>query len=198
MGLRWRRSKQAQAKALVVIASWALWWPPLHLIAAKCWGFSTWRFFGWGMYANPDPESQTRLRLVILPATIAGEGKPPYQQLFSELSKLSTKPEDESWCVNLFVPGPSGALQRQEVANFCQSPEINRHLDYTLHFSSQKHLRSLVDAIKKQSEQHGASVLVYLTHQRLDLGRNIAYTESEAYFFDQQRPRYLGRINDEP
>jgi hypothetical protein len=31
-------------------------WPPAHMLSSRAFKFSSWRFFGWGMYATPHPE----------------------------------------------------------------------------------------------------------------------------------------------
>jgi hypothetical protein len=37
-----------------VIAAWLVVWPPVHMVLARAYGFSSWRFAGWGMYATPE------------------------------------------------------------------------------------------------------------------------------------------------
>ena len=51
----------------------ALVWPPLHMVATAYFGFSSWRFFGWGMYAEPHPESFANVRILYAEGTAPRE-----------------------------------------------------------------------------------------------------------------------------
>jgi hypothetical protein len=45
----------ATSPVVVTILVWLVVWPPVHAVLARSFGFSSWRLFGWGMYATQLP-----------------------------------------------------------------------------------------------------------------------------------------------
>ena len=184
------RKKLAFALTLCVLA-----WPPIHLVIAKVTGISTWRLFGWGMYATPNPLSQSRLRMVIL-----NENKqaPNLDHLHRTLIRASANPEDESLCINLFLENEKGELNKQARNGLCKDDGIAKKLDLFVELGSKTSLTAFTkEALQRAGLPH-AQAIIFLSHQRVNLFKNQAYVESQAYRYADAKIHKLGtfRMDD--
>jgi hypothetical protein len=170
-----------------------LLWPPLHIVAVKYFGFSSWRLFGWGMYASPSPDDGSSLRVVLLSPVSAAD--PDIKQVFAELLRENESDEDESNCINLFTQNSGLKLSRLPLNGVCESEENARNLDYFLQFSSTTHLAHLLQGAMRHGAYTPQASLVYLTHQRSNLRQQQLYFESEVYRVQGESVHYLGRIS---
>jgi len=175
----------------VLIVCALLIWPPIHMIAAKTFHFSTWRLFGWGMYANPNPQSQSRLRVVVLDNTDID-----LKNLHTVLTQSSSDPEQESMCINMFA-FEHNHLRKLPRNGLCKDDRIAREFDLFLHFSSIKNLSVFTKEALHKIEREHSPAIVFLTHQRMDLLRKKTFVESDAYKFASDKVVYLGKIKNE-
>jgi hypothetical protein len=170
---------RARRTAMRICLGVMILWPPLHAVASKVLGFSSWRFFGWGMYATPHPESLSVLRIVWFSEN--SETVTDYRRLYEEL-RLHGRSGQKNGCFDAMVKENGAALRDLSVANPCDDGEVERHLAYFRHFGSKKHLALLVE---KASPRVGAGGLrravVFLFRQRLQLESSRAFTEREIF-----------------
>lgn len=181
-------------KLAFIIFGIFLAWPAFHIVMVKNIRISSWRFFGWGMYATPTPDTQSRLRVVILN---------PSQQsvdpahLHDSLENLNLEPSKESNCVNLFVKDAGQSLRRLPRTGLCEDDAVAQDLDYFTYFGSSKHLKKFINAALLRANQSSAEAYAFLTHQHFNIFQQKAYLESDVYRVSRDEVKYLGKIEGE-
>lgn len=204
MGLKLKNTtiKKFRRTLAFFVLSIFLIWPIFHIALVNNLTVSPWRLFGWGMYAVPDPESQSRLRVVIPDKT--RRHFMDVVQLHSSLAKFSTDPSQESLCINLFAVDSFNTVRKLPGNGLCRSEILSHDLDYFLHFGSLSHLSDFVNEALLRAHRAGSEAYAFLTHQRLNLFQGKAYLESEVYRVLGKETQYLGKIinngeaNEEP
>lgn len=170
-------------------------WPIFHIIMVNTFRISSWRLFGWGMYATPNPEAQSRLRVIIL-----NEGLNPVMdmaQIKESINELNLDKTKESLCINLFLKEPKKGFSRISQKGLCQNNAFAKDLDYFLHFGSKKHLEKIIKEALIHAKQLGSQAYALLTHQRFNLFQRKAYLESDIYKVSLEKVEYLGKIKNE-
>ncbi len=168
-------------------------WPIIHMIIVNNSHLSSWRLFGWGMYATPNPE-QSRLRVIMRDSSVAQPAN--VALLHRALAKLAHDPDQESLCINLFLDNAKNGLRKMSQSGFCHDEEIARHLDYFLHFGSTMHLAQLVNKAIASQKIPSSEAIVFFTHQRFSLMEARAYIESDVYRIAGNEITSLGKFRD--
>lgn len=169
-------------------------WPIFHIVVVNNFRMSSWRVFGWGMYATPNPEAQSRLRVVIRDKTKSQAVD--LAQLNWSLAKLGFDPATESLCINLFLEEPGQTLRKLPRNGLCQNNVLARDLDYFMHFGSSKHLTEFIKGALSRADQTGSEAYAFLTHQRFNLFQRKTYLESDIYKVSGDEVQYLGKIKN--
>jgi hypothetical protein len=167
----------------------AMMWPLFHMVIVHSSTMSSWRFFGWGMYATPNPEAATRLRLVILQDGVAQD----VLGLYSDVNRISSL-NTESTCVNLFQQEASAHVRKISHDHICRDKMASQHLDRFLHLGKTDDLRQFAQATLRRVGAHG-NALAFVTHQRIDLFAMQAYLASDVYRISDDRIDQLVSIN---
>lgn len=167
-------------------------WPVVHIALVKQYNLSSWRFFGWGMYATPIPEAQTRLRVVIRDKNKSEV--PDLRQWHISLTKLSREQEHESQCINLFQEEPQQGLRGLARTGLCRNKRFATDLDYFVHFGSVQHLHEFISEALSRAEQAGSETLVFLARQRFNIFQKDAFIESDIYKIIGDEVQYLGKV----
>lgn len=183
--------KVIRYKLALAVFGIILIWPIIHMALINVLPISSWRFFGWGMYATPSPEDQTRIRVVIAPNLSPSTN---LKELHKRLNATSS-PLDESNCVNIFLID-DGNIKRSNHSGLCQNETFLKNREYFLHFGSEKHLAAFINHTLEKSYNASSTALAFLTHQRFNLLNNNAYLESEIYKISDNNIIYLGRFSD--
>lgn len=165
-------------------------WPIAHMIIVNNTVMSSWRLFGWGMYATPNAE-QSRLRVVIHPSATEPID---ISDLHEAVTQLSGNPVEESLCINLFLKESGQSLRKLPKSGFCQNEAMENHLDYFLHLGNTNHLKEFVNEAIDHAHQTGAEAFAFYTHQRFSLIRGEAYIESEVYQIAGETITSLGSV----
>jgi hypothetical protein len=180
--------------ALVVFALFIAW-PIFHIVLVKNSRISSWRFFGWGMYATPNPDAQSRLRVVIIDKSL--NQNVDVAKLHASLTKLSFDTAQESTCLNLFLEDSDHRLERLPRQGLCQKSDLAKKFDYFLHFGSPNHLAGFVREALFRANRSGFEAVAFMTHQRFSLFQRKAYVESDIYRVWGDKVEYLGKIKSE-
>ncbi len=156
-------------------------WPCVHMIATKTLHFSSWRLFGWGMYATPDMESRSQISIVYVQGKLKSDAD--VELLYQKTQEILKLPERNSSCATLFF---QDEIQKSELIQLssqdaCDDPKVDDGLDYFYQFGSVAYLTQLVHALASRAETGVTEALVFHTIQRLDLAKHRAYTEYRAY-----------------
>lgn len=194
MALRTIVKGSIRRKMALFIFGLCLVWPLLHIVLVNSMRISSWRLFGWGMYASPNPDQQARLRVIILNQPIKNDDD--IRKLHGALQQLHMEPSQESFCLNLFSE-VGGALKKLPKQALCREDELATHFDYFLHFGSPRHLGKFVGEALARSERVGSEALAFLTHQRFSLFEGKAYLESEVYRVIGEEAVYVGKVKTE-
>lgn len=178
----------------LIIFGIVLIWPIFHIALVKNVRISSWRLFGWGMYATPTPETQSRLRVVIL--NKHANQSADIAQLHDYLTKNSNQ-EVESRCINLFIEESEQILRRLPLHGLCRSRALGRNLAYFMNFGSFKHLTAFVNEALSRANQTGSKAYAFLTHQRFNIFKRTAYLESDVFKVSGDKVQYWGKINSD-
>jgi hypothetical protein len=174
------------------IFSFCLVWPLIHMVLVNSLGISTWRLFGWGMYATPNPESQLRLSVVITDNNLTPS---EIDTLYKSFNNLSSE-EQDSMCLNLFLHDSDNKLTKLPRTGLCKQQELADKLDYFMHFRSTKNLGDFVEAALRRTEHQDSEAWAFLVRQRYNLFRNEHYQESEVYLVKGGLVKYMGKISN--
>jgi len=166
-------------------------WPLIHVGLVKNRGWSTWRFFGWGMYATPIIEHISSLRVVILPKP-TNVDVVSLHALLNQVSSLNK----ESQCINIFIENAEQGLLKLPSDGLCRTIDPS-NLDYFLYFGSDKHLNKFVKEALSSVRETSSLVYAFLTRQRINLFQRQAYLESDVYQLYDDEVQYLGNIESE-
>jgi|GEM_PF-3615239 len=170
-------------------------WPIIHMALVHHVGISSWRLFGWGMYATPIPMDQSRLRVVIRDHN---DSKAiDLVRLHSSIAKLSADPKEESLCINLFLQGSNYDLVKLPRTGLCRNRAHAKNLDYFMHFGSSKHLKEFVHEAMAFAHRSQSEAYAFFTRQRFNLLQSRAYVESDVYGIFGNEVRFYGTIKDE-
>lgn len=184
-------------KLALIVFGLILCWPLFHIIIINNSKISSWRFFGWGMYATPNPNDYARLRVVILDKSRPREKDLNIEQIYDALAKFSD-PEEESLCLNLFEEREQSLIRLPRLG-LCRDHNLALNLDYFIHFGSHKNLRDFLSEALIRAEQADSTnkeVLAFLTLQRFNIFTRRAYLESDVYQLSDGL-RYLGKVKSE-
>ncbi len=187
------RVAQWRIKIAYSIFALSLIWPLLHMALVHIYGFSSWRFFGWGMYATPNPESQTRLHVILATDNREPQAIP---ELHRALSSAILDPDQESNCVNVFVENDS-ILHRLPPTNLCRNDAHVAELEEFLQLRATEKLNSFVHAALHALQQPSHKAVAFVTHQRLNLWQQKAYLESDVYKIENDAIIYMGKVKNE-
>lgn len=181
-------------KLALIVFGLILLWPIFHIIIINNLKISSWRFFGWGMYATPNPNDYARLRVVILDNTRPDDKALDIAQMHETLVSISD-PKEESLCLNLFEE--SGLkLKRLPRPGLCRDSNLALNLDYFIHFGSNNNLKNFLSEALIRADHADAEVIAFLTYQRFNIFQRKAYLESDVYQLSGQLS-YLGKIKSE-
>lgn len=156
---------------------------------------SSWRLFGWGMYATPSPEDQSLLQVMIL-----DKGMDPAMDMAKikeTIDELNLDKTKESSCINLFLKEPEKTLLRISQKDLCQNKVFRKDLDYFLHFGSKKHLEKIIKEALTHARLLGSEAYAFLMNKRFNLFQKKAYLESDIYKISPERIEYLGKTKNE-
>ena len=179
----------------IIVFGLILCWPIIHIVMINNLKISSWRFFGWGMYATPNPNDYARLRVVILDKTMHQDIATSIKQIHDYLAGF-TDPQQESLCLNLFEQLGQN-LRRLPSLGLCRDNKLALNLDYFIHFGSLKNLREFLQEALARAERGDAEVLAFLTYQRFNIFQKKAYLESDVYKMSDIELSYLGKIKSE-
>jgi hypothetical protein len=145
-------------------------WPNIHMALSNRGDFSSWRFFGWGMYATPHPEDG-----VVTDIIFHSKKKFP---LIKNDSKGNNLPG-----VRLFV-FDGEKLQKITGENYLLKKMIKVANTYFLHIPNEKHRKKLVEIALNflkldRANFKGAGLIK--NRQRVNLHENQLYTEEISY-----------------
>lgn len=173
MGLMGRSRRAVASRKMMarILVGMLLLWPPVHAIASELCGFSSWRYFGWGMYATPHPETLGHLSLIWM------DPSAPRQ---SALDLLQATVLHDASCVAVFVYDRATGLHALDMPGLCDHPAVQEDLAHVAHFRSTRHLVALVDRLSAPDRQ-AYPVLAIFARQRLRLAPATAYTQSEVF-----------------
>lgn len=186
--------RDVRRKLALFIFGLFLVWPLIHIVLVNSTRISSWRLFGWGMYASPNPDQQARLRVVILNQPINNHDD--IRKLHTALQQLQTDPAQESFCLNLFSES-GGILKKLPKQALCKEDRFAMDLDYFLHFGSSRHLGKFVGEALTRAQRVGAEALAFFTYQRFSLSERKAYVESEVYRIFGEKAVYVGKVKSE-
>jgi hypothetical protein len=169
-------------------------WPPIHAIASKHFGFSSWRFFGWGMYASPYPDSVSNLSFIVICNPVSNE-KELYQRVYKEF-RSEWADASQSHCFDIFVKKGNSPLTEISSNHFCNDSSVEESLSFVKHFLSRQHLTRLANLINvKGCEEASVNVLAILTQQRIDMTHSYAFLENHLLSIKPQKIIDLGIFN---
>lgn len=185
-------------KLAQVIFAFMLIWPLCHIAMIHLTHISSWRLWGWGMYASPDPRAYSSLRVVIKNQQGSNENnKRDVDQLFNQLTSITTNPTEESLCINLYEENSSKSLIRLPTTGLCHNQETEDALNYFLHLGSINHgIRFFMEALRLVG-QSNAHAYMFLTKQRINMFQNEAFLESHVYSISPHHAAFLGSIKKE-
>jgi hypothetical protein len=163
-------------------------WPIFHIILVNHFRISSWRLFGWGMYATPNPGAQSQLNIVGLNNT----KKEPI-----DITQLHTSLIDSSLCVNLFIKEPGQSLKRSFEHNLCEDKIFMKDLDYFMHFASYKHLAKVTKELLSYFNYTNLNAYAFFTHRRVNIFHKTTYLESDVYRISFDKVEYLGKVKNE-
>lgn len=166
----------------------------MHIVSTKVLRFSTWRLFGWGMYATPDVESHSQISIVYVTSPYSDA---EVKALYHRTQEILRSSENSRACVLLFA---ENTVRKSDIIQLpsreaCHHPEIDDHLDYFYQFGSTKHLMKLVQLLTNFTEKKTTEAFVFHTFQRIDVLRSKAYTEYIVYRVqesEKQKPVIAG------
>jgi hypothetical protein len=166
-------------------------WPPLHAVTAELTGFSPWRLFGWGMYSTPHPESLLRLNLLWVPPE---HSDPSHLQELQARMQGYQEGKHQNDCLGIWIETENGLVEK-DVGDPCDLPAFEEHLAHFKAFGSKKDLVSLVKLSATLTGEFPAlKSFLFVTRQRLDLGKRRAFTESAYYEVSGTSVRGEGRF----
>lgn len=145
------------------------------------------------MYATPNPNGQSSLRVVIRDkskALMADMGR-----VHASLTTLSVEEADESACINLYIEGAK--LHKLPRNGLCQNDTTAKNLDYFMHFGSPNYLKDFVKEALLRAGQSDSEVYAFLTRQRFNVFESKAYLESDTYRIWGDKVEYLGKIKNQ-
>lgn len=180
---------QARVKVARLLFAGLLVWPLIHAFGSKVLGFSSWRLFGWGMYAQPHPESFSHLYLVWL------NDSPNDVQLAYEDFERRWKSAGATSCLTVLLQEPGGSLREALIDDVCDDPAIDLHHRTFMHFRSLRHLSFLSQHLAPLLETRNAPPHLLAIHiqQRVSLETSTATTQSELFEIRNDNVISLGR-----
>jgi hypothetical protein len=187
MDLEFKIINRLRSKLACTIFVLLLGWPLIHIIIINNSKISSWRYFGWGMYATPNPHENRRLSVVILNKNRAQS---------TSLIKLHEALNNLSLCLNIFEELDSN-LRRLPDQNLCYEESLAMSFDFFMHFGSPKNLNKLVKEALARVQRSDADALAFLTYQRFNIFQRKAYLESDIYQIADNKVIYLGKVKSE-
>ena len=167
------------------------------MVGIKCFHFSTWRLFGWGMYATPDTESYSQLAILYVNGTL--NGKVEIEKIYNKIEAMLRQPERNSTCINLFFYDKNSKVDVVQLPSrgVCRGRGVDTALDYFYQFGSIDYLHKLVHFLSSHAGQEVSEAFVFHTIQRLDLQRMQAYTQHHVYDIKNPGKTHAVRANRE-
>lgn len=166
-------------------------WPLIHIVVVSQTSLSSWRLFGWGMYATPTPDDQSRLRVIIKKK----ETYTDISSLYASLMATSNDPSEESHCVNVFIYRSPDDLERLPRPGLCNNRKAILDLEYFMHLGSHKYLAHFLKKVLASLNQPNGEIYAFLTHQRFNIFQNQAYVKSDIYRIIDDEATFLGTID---
>ncbi|MBG08285.1 MAG: hypothetical protein CME68_05970 [Halobacteriovoraceae bacterium] len=145
-------------------------WPTIHMGLSSQGYFSSWRFFGWGMYATPHPQDGVTTNIIFHP-------KKPLP-ILNQYSK-----NDNLKGIRFFV-FDGKRLQKVNGDHYLLKKMIKFANIYFLHIPNEKHKSKLVEValnfLKLERDEFKGADLIK-TRQRFNLLENKLYTVENNY-----------------
>lgn len=160
---------KARARLADVLFILLLWWPLVHLAGCKTFGFSSWRFFGWGMYATPHAEG-ARIDLFFSadPARPADKTNP------------IDDPNDDG-CLGVWTIDATGVPRALSTKALCEDGAFAEDLSRALQFRSHKALSNLIKSAEASLRPGYPASSLSITSQRLSVLKSFVYLEKRRY-----------------
>ena len=145
-------------------------WPTIHMVLSGKGHFSSWRFFGWGMYATPHPQDGVTTNIIFYSKKVL-----PKLNNYSKSNDLKG--------VRYFIFDGEN-LQKINGDNYLFKKMIKVANTYFLHIPNEKHQKKLVEIalnLLKLEENDFKGAALIKTRQRLNLHHNKLYTMENIY-----------------
>ncbi len=170
----------------------ALAWPPIHFLASEHFGFSSWRLFGWGMYATPHPESLANLNLVFLHDDFDFGSE--LGQAYSEF-RSTQEMDPEGDCLRIFRKKEGIPIEEFRLRSLCRDGALREQIAIFDHYDTTSSLEGVVSKIiDKLKQDPDTTILVVLSRQRVRPSAAEAYVENELFSFSRKKIQHLGKF----
>ena len=158
-------------------------WPPIHMALSSYAGFSSWKYFGWGMYATPYSPKNQIVHVYVLP-------KSPIEYSASQSNSL-LQPAHLQMTYGVY---------RWRQGRFETLAAIPRARNQSIEVRRLKILRSSAEVEslgRKISQRHrlpseSTKMIVLVIQPRIHPTEKMTYAEVDTYFFEDERATKVG------
>jgi len=175
--------EKLQRAAMFLLIAGLIAWPPLHMGLASYFGFSSWKYFGWGMYATPYSPKNQIVQVYLLPQA-------PLENLTAKSESLLYPARLQmtfgvfQWRGDRFAPLVTTPLARH------QSREVQRLKILRSPRDVARLARKIARDQRLSTER--SRMIVFVIQPRIHPLRRTTYAEVDAFRYEHDRAEKLG------
>ena len=181
-------TRAIQKRIMVGLVVLFICWPPVHAFLSLQYGFSPWKFAGWGMYATPYTPKNETLQVYVLPDQ-------PMQDTASKRALLLKRaPLQPAFRVFDWMQGGF-----REILPVRTPHEVSQSVRLVKVLGSRGGVETLAESIEREYSIQSKSpkMVVLVIQPRVHPFRRITYSEVNAYLYRDREAAKLGTFQSD-